>query len=513
MKKIYLSLMLLGAVTFTSCDMDKAPYGALDETTAIESIHDLSVFRVQLYENLRAVTAGNWIYTTDIQMDHFDGLISNGNQIGMFSKGSIMPSDGDIESFWAGSYSAIATCNAILAKCDEFAAKPGVTDSEKQQIERYKGEAKFSRAYMYLWLADHFCQPYTQIKAGPEAKASGLPIVTTFAPTSDVTKYPSRSTLKETFDFINKDLSEAYTALKAYEATDNKDVKDLLQPCAAYLSSFAVEALQARVALLTADWNTAKAKAEDVINNGNYKLATLSNYADMWTTDDCTEAIFRPIMSAPSELGGSIGGVFLSDKQTSALYIPTYGTLSLYGDGDVRFEAFFTIYDNLTIHGTGYEAFVFNKYPGNPTLKTGEKNNFVNMMKPLRLSEMYLISAEADARMGSASGSRLNEFCANRIDGYEAKTYTNTTELLSDIYAEREKEFLGEGMRWSDLRRLGLGFKRNANHEDNAELNKFVVKAGRGLSYDAGDHRFTWPIPKTELDSNPNLKGQQNPGY
>ena len=46
--------MLLGAVTFTSCDMDKAPYGVLDETTAIESIHDLGVFRVQLYENLRA---------------------------------------------------------------------------------------------------------------------------------------------------------------------------------------------------------------------------------------------------------------------------------------------------------------------------------------------------------------------------------------------------------------------------------------------------------------------------
>ena len=132
MKKIYLSLMLLGAVTFTSCDMDKAPYGALDETTAIESIHDLSVFRVQLYENLRAVTAGKWIYTTDIQMDHFDGLISNGNQIGMFSKGSIMPSDGDITGFWSGSYSAIATCNAILAKCDEFAAKPDVTAAEKQ---------------------------------------------------------------------------------------------------------------------------------------------------------------------------------------------------------------------------------------------------------------------------------------------------------------------------------------------------------------------------------------------
>ena len=150
MKKIYLSLMLLGAVTFTSCDMDKAPYGALDETTAIGSIHDLSVFRVQLYENLRAVTAGNWIYTTDIQMDHFDGLISNGNQIGMFSKGSIMPSDGDITTFWAGSYSAIATCNAILAKCDEFAAKPGVTDRTlREHTNHHSGQFQKSRLTLF----------------------------------------------------------------------------------------------------------------------------------------------------------------------------------------------------------------------------------------------------------------------------------------------------------------------------------------------------------------------------
>lgn len=71
--------------------------------------------------------------------------------------------------------------------------------------------------------------------------------------------------MKETFDLINSDLSEAYTALKAYEATNNKDVAALLQPCAIYLSSYAVEALQARVALFTGDWATAKAKAEDVI--------------------------------------------------------------------------------------------------------------------------------------------------------------------------------------------------------------------------------------------------------
>lgn len=33
MKKIYFSLMLLCAMAFTSCSMDKAPYGSLDDNT------------------------------------------------------------------------------------------------------------------------------------------------------------------------------------------------------------------------------------------------------------------------------------------------------------------------------------------------------------------------------------------------------------------------------------------------------------------------------------------------
>lgn len=88
MKKIYLSLMLLGAVAFTSCDMNTTPWGVLDEGTAIQTPKDLRKFRNQLYANLRGVTSGSWIYSTDIQMDEFIGLISNGNQLGEFSKGT-----------------------------------------------------------------------------------------------------------------------------------------------------------------------------------------------------------------------------------------------------------------------------------------------------------------------------------------------------------------------------------------------------------------------------------------
>ncbi|MBQ8335600.1 MAG: RagB/SusD family nutrient uptake outer membrane protein, partial [Tidjanibacter sp.] len=33
------------------------------------------------------------------------------------------------------------------------------------------------------------------------------------------------------------------------------------------------------------------------------------------------------------------------------------------------------------------------------------------------------------------------------------------------------------------------------------------------LYREAGHSRFLWPIPKTEIDANPQIKNQQNDGY
>lgn len=502
--------MLLGAVAFTSCDMDKAPYGSLDDQTGIESAQDVRQFRNQVYSSLRGVTSGSWLYDSDIQMDQFHGLISNGNNLGTLSNGIFTSTDDAIEGFWASCYSVIATSNALLAQCDKKIADPSFSDSDKAAFERYKGEAKFTRAYMYFWLADHFCQPYTRID--PNAAATGMPLTTTYNPTGDVKLYPSRSTLAETFKLIDQDLSDAYTALKTFENSGNKEVANMLKADAPYLSSYAVEALQARVALVKGDWETARTKALDVIGSGIYSLTTIDKYASMWTDDESTETIFRPIMST-KELGGSTGSPYVSADQTSALYIPTYETLAMYDDTDVRLGAFFTMYSNLQIEGTSYESFIFNKFPGNSTLWTSSVNNIINMTKPFRLSEMYLIAAECSARLGSTDATQLNEFLRNRIDGYVSQNYSNTTVLLNRVLQERTKEFIGEGMRMSDLRRLGEGFKRYASHDENPALDNVIVATGRSLSYSADDYRYTWPIPKTEIDSNPQLKNQQNPGY
>ncbi len=511
MKKIYFSFILMGALTFSSCSMDETPYGQLDDKTAIQKAADLRDFRNQLYSDMRTITSGSWLYNSDIQMDEFHGLINNGNRVGVFSNGTFTSSESDFTNAWLGCYNIIAKCNSVIENAAKLAGNSAFGKADQTAFKRYDAEAHFVRAYAYFWLAEHFCQSYTQ--TDPAKEASGLPLVTTYNPSGDISTYPSRSTLEATFTMIEEDMKTAYDGLKAYEALGASDVATLDAPNAAYVSSYAVEALQARVALVKGDYPTAAKKAEEVIASGKYKLTDIADYAKLWTNDEGTEVIYRPIMS-PTELGGSNGEEYISSAENAADYIPTYAVLSMYADNDVRFDTFFKLYTKLEVEGSQYKAYVLNKFPGNTALRTGSINNIMNMSKVFRLSEMYLIAAEAEARQGNTSTANtyLKAFLAKRLEGYEPSDYSANT-ILSAILAEREKEFIGEGMRMSDIRRLGKGFKREADHQENSALNDIVVKTGQSLSYAADDHRLTWPIPKDELDANPNIKDQQNPGY
>lgn len=504
MKKI-LATLLMTAGLFTACDMDKAPFGSLDDQTGIQTLNDCKRFRNILYTNMRSRATGAWINSQEIQMDIFQGLMDNGNQVGTFANGNILSSDQDIESMWASMYSTINSANFIIEKIDKLSET--FSDEEKAMLNRYNAEAHFVRAYCYFWLMDHFCPTYSSATA--TAAAQGVPVVTQYNPTADRSKYPGRSTQDEVYTLINGDLEVAYTGLKAFEAAASANAA---APNAVYFTSYAVEALQARIALVKGDNTTALAKAESVINAGVYTLTGIDDYAAMWSTDEGSEVIFRPFMSN-TELGNATGSYFLSDNNESAWYIPTYAMLSMYEENDIRFETFFLYNESLKVSGTNYPAYVFNKYPGNESLKTGTQRNFVNMNKPFRLSELYLIAAEASAGTDATKANKyLNDLRKKRIADYTEQTY-NSAVLVNEIRTERLKELIGEGFRMSDLRRWNQGFERDASYPINPDIVDGFVSAGKGLTYAAGDHRFVWPIPATEIQSNPQLDGQQNSGY
>lgn len=509
MKKIFLSI-LVAAATLTSCDMDLSPVGSIDDQSAIQSPNDAARFRAGLYASMRSLTTSGFFTYPEIQMDKFQGTVINGNRGGSFANGSILSGDGDIEGYWASLYSMINDANYFITTITPLLDRAVESQDEEQieEYERFLAEAKFVRAYCYGEMFDRWCQVYSADKA--DQTGLGLPLVDEYYPTADRSHYPGRSTMNETLEFINKDLDEALTGLLAYESAAN----DKPAPMSSYVNSNTVKAFQARMALWIGDYATAVAKSKEVINSGAYTLADTDDYDMMWYNDNSNEIIFMPYMSAPSELSNAIGGRWLSIYSDQADYIPSYEALCMYDDGDVRFDSYFDI-RVLSVEGSNVACYAFYKFPGNPALQaTAGTTNLMNMPKAFRLSEMYLILAEASALNNDAptANSALNTLRKYRITGYTDATYAGQT-LINEIRDERTKELIGEGFRMSDLRRWDLGFSRDLDHPENPAITDIIVPSSGLVVYSPGDYRYTWPIPSAEIDVNPQLVGQQNPGY
>jgi len=129
--------------------------------------------------------------------------------------------------------------------------------------------------------------------------------------------------------------------------------------------------------------------------------------------------------------------------------------------------------------------------------------NFNESIIMMRVGEMYLVEAEAKARLGDATAKDiLYELQLNR-DPEAIKSANTGTALIAEILLERRKELYGElGIDWLDAKRLQAPLDRStSNHE---APNDYVIPAN--------DPVFILKIPQKEIDSNDFINaGDQNP--
>lgn len=523
MKKKYLSIIAGAAVMLSSCDMETVQEGLLDDSAPLNFEYATNLRNNVVYSNLRSMSVGAWVYTTELQLDQFIGMTNNGGRGGNIHNGFLSSSTSEFASFYSSCYSVISRCNFLIPKCEELIANS--TGVDAAELKKYVAEAKFTRGFAYYYLLDRYCN--TNDAVANAESSLGLQIVTKYEPSGDPKTYPGRSSLKASIEFIQQDLKDAFDALSEYEAT----VSDAQCVAGAnYLSSYAVAALQARMALSIGDNATAVEKAQYVIGNANYQLATVDDYLSMWYDENVNELIFAPYVDANE----------ISDQQSFSTcqgynywwtdvaqcdYIPTAESvysLVEYSDAegyinDIRFVAFLggAPY-TLNIEGGQTQTYVFQKYPGNPALDTSTAM-YDNTPKPFRLSEQYLILAEAGILLGEQDVAldAINDLVKARMIDPSAAPQINLagSELLSFIRSERSKELMGEGFRLSDLRRWKQGFDRNQSYDINPYVAASRSINGLNVAYDKEDYRYVWAIPQAEMDINPKLAGQQNPGY
>lgn len=510
MKKYYIGLALICAAGLmtTSCDMEKYPENAIEESKYLKSVEDFENIKIGIYSQFRGLTTGSFVTSQEIQCDDFNATNGFSNTLGSMYRWDFQSSEGTMETFWGNYYSAIARCNYVIDGYNKVldGSIADIDDEGLATISQIAGEAFFTRAFCYYNLSLYFCKDYNPASADQDL---GLPLQLTYNPTSDASYYPARSSMKDTYAQILSDINKAAELV----STEGE------QSCP-YISVDAIKGLRARIALQMDDYATASQNAVDVIATGNYQLIDdPDEYNEMWLHDAGTETIWQ-IMMNENELGAKTGTLFCGEKMDNPDdqkrdYIPTQSLIDLYDqDNDIRFGAYFEKRNMTVPTGANGPIYSFNKYPGNDQISTKYDAQYVNMSKVIRLSEMYLIAAEAYCKLGDFSnGSKyLNELKKARINGFKESQLSSETILMSAIQEERHRELVGEGYRFSDLKRWGLGINRGATQND-ALVNFPGSTNTTALRKDADDYRFVWPIPKAETDANPQIKGQQNPGY
>jgi tetratricopeptide (TPR) repeat protein len=314
-----------------------------------------------------------------------------------------------------------------------------------------EGQALFLRGLMYFDLARFFGDQYTP---GVTNSQLAVPLVLTPTGVINSSSYVPRNTVEEIYTQVLSDLTAAASKLP-----EDNDV---------YASSGAANALLARVYLQMGDFAKARDAANLVITSGVYELQ--ATYADVFNNDNNTsEDIFATqitpqdrfssmteFFSVP-EYGGRDGDIEILD-----------GHLDLYSVGDKRFDLFFN---------------------GNGSIECGKWNNQYGVINLIRLAEMYLIRAETNIRLSTNIG-------ATPLDDYNtihtrAGLDPAVSVTLADILLERRLELAFEGFKIHDVRRLH----------------------GTVGTLQFNDPKLLFPIPAREIQANPGLKDQQNPGY
>lgn len=467
--KIIIVLVVL-ALTFSCEDqLNVIPEDNVASNTVFGSFATINGAVVGIYsKNQSGDLNGMPQLTTDFMADdvQFVGSFPSLQEIDQYTT---LATNGSIDNIWLDAYELIGAANNIIVNLPDINTEDvtGLTEADKTV---FIGEAKFLRALTNFQLVNLFAQPF-QVSGGSNL---GIPLVTKPFEGGDISEFQSeRSTVNEVHSAIEQDLLDVIATLPE----DN----------ALRANAVAARALLARLHLYRGEWSQAADFANQVISSGQYTLATDYDFYD--NNPGSSENIFVVVNTATD--GPQDESVPGSDEVYVNFYNAAPG-----GRGDAPFsqdlidtfaaEAGDRRFSELSVAASdagGNDTFFTTKYPD-------VVNNASDGMV-LRITEMYLIRAEANFQDGTS----LGDTPVNDIN--LLRTRAGLADLgavdLDAILLERRKELCFEGHRRMDLLR-----------------NDRNLRPGGGTGSAPGANKVIFPIVDNEITNNPNIT--QNPG-
>jgi starch-binding outer membrane protein, SusD/RagB family len=459
-------LMLFSAsLMLGSCSksfINKTPFNSLPFDQALGTESGLQNALDGAYGQLRAVAlyGRDFPVVGDLQADNTYVETKNTGRYLEAYNYTVTVTEGTVGEMWPAAYTGILSANQII--------NAKVTGGKVDQI---KAQAYAIRALLYFKLVTIYATPFTD-----DPNALGVPLILSYNPYA----LPTRNTVKEIYTQIISDLTKAIQTAPAYTSSVT-------------LSKYAIEGILARVYLYMGDNTNAKNAALDVINASGFNLVSPANYQAFWADPtahtDQVEVMFEVDCDILNNNGfDDLGGIYVNGYQDLYCSSQLFG---LYSATDIRTSV---ILDGFTKAGPG--AKIVNKFPNalNP-----DRDN----LKVIRLAEVYLVAAEASLPGNEVDASKyLNLLMAQRDPAFAGYTDTGIN-LLNDVVQERRKELAFEGDRFYDLNRLKQQINRGAN----------IAAIPAPLTINYPDSKRLAPIPQAEIQANPNIAKQQNPGY
>lgn len=442
--------------------------------------------------------------------------------------------DDIVINIWTRAYQGITNCNRIIYQVQSSAIPVAAKDTAA-----LVAEMKLLRASYYWVLCDIY---------------GNVPIVDRFDVPAGY--LPKQNTRKEVYDFIVNDL-----LTNIPKVTDEVSTKTYGKFNKwAGLTLLAKMYLNAQVYSGTPQWDKCKAVCDTIINfakstgkfilepnqknvfvtnNENSKeiifaLPFDSKYVNEWNSFDVHMQTLEPENQKTYNLQFSPwGGVcaipqfintfdpedsrltdnFIKGQQFTATGDSIYGTMGAFVGKPLAYRNY--------VAGVDQSEEVDGYRLGKFEIAMGATNRLSNDWPLFRYADVLMMKAESMLRLGDADGAaalvtqvRQRAFKSNPAKAVvtgaqllQGSSYdyglrnhlTSTSEGGADIQYGRfldelAWEFNQEARRRSDMIRFGMFTKKSwLSHSPN------------------GDYRALYPIPKTEIDKNPNLK--QNLGY
>lgn len=442
MKIKTLLLSVLAAFALTACDdfLDITPTGKVIAKTGDE-YRALLTYEYKYFAKDRYMTT---LRTDEMLMDMVKTSSTDKDAyLDLWRWKDEAPSPTTSYFSWRTYYHTIYIANYVIGHQHE------ITNATKEEINQLVGESYMLRAYCHFLLVNLYAEPYTHCTP---TGTRGVPMQLK----ADVNAIPASSSVEAVYQQVLSDLDEAekYLNVEVWEAGKNYR-----------FNKVSAQALRARTYLYMGQWKEALKAATTV-------LETHNQLEDLTTNSYTLPNSYK-----------SVENIVALERFSSNLYtainIPSPDFISMYRTGDQRRTKF-------------YKRVTSSTYS---LQKGGGDDNACSF----RTSEMYLIAAEASARLDSLDNAvsylvplmekRLNQSAYQTT--LELVNSMTQEELIQEILDERARELAFEGHRWYDLRRT---------------TQPALMRTYDGVTYTLTPEKYTMRFPTEAVEANPEIE-------